>query len=100
MEFKAYEETEKKNQAPNLDAGTILHKVTRVETNKFQLNGQETEGMRIWSVENGTEKEFRTSSGVLIKQFKEFFEKNPKDTLDNVKVVSPRGKQYLKLEAI
>jgi hypothetical protein len=98
MEYKNYKEELKNNLPPNLDAGTTLSKVVRVEKSDFQLNGKETEGMRVFSIENGVEKEYRTSSGVLMKQFNEYFEKH-KEPLENVKIVSPRGKQYLTLES-
>ena len=90
MQFK--KET---NLPPNLDPGTILHNVTRVERSNFILNGQETKGLRVFQQDG---KEYRTSSGVLIEQFEKFFELHPNETLDNAKVVQPRGKKYLTLE--
>jgi hypothetical protein len=98
MQFKAYKQERAENLPPNLDAGTVLTKIVRVEANLFKLNGQDTKGMRVFSLENGAEKEYRTSSGVIMNQLEEFFKNHPTDSLDNVKVVAPRGKQYLTLE--
>lgn len=94
MEFEAYKKTIADSLPPNLDAGTVLNKVTRIESNTFQLNGKDTEGMRVFA--DG--KEYRTSSKVVMEQLKKFFTEHPNETLDKVKVVAPRGKQYLTLE--
>jgi len=94
MDFKNYKSEIQSNLPPNLDAGTILKCIQRIEPNTFQLNGQDTKGMRVFS----EGKEYRTSSGVIMKQLEEFFKNHPNETLDNVKVVAPRGKQYLTLE--
>jgi len=98
MQFKTYKQERAENLPPNLDAGTVLQKITRIEHNTFKLNNLDTKGMRVFSIENGTEKEYRTSSGVIMNQLDEFFKNHPNETLDNVKVVAPRGKQYLTLE--
>lgn len=83
-----------------MDAGLTLAKIVRVAENNFQLNGKDTKGMRVFAVPVGDtiEHEYRTSSGVIMKQLEEFFKAHPNDVLENVKVVAPRGKQYLTLE--
>lgn len=96
MQFKAYKTEIKTNLPPNLDAGTILVSVERVERNTFQLNGKETQGMRVFA--DG--KEYRTSSGVLMEQFENFFKSHPNEKLENVRVHAPRGKKYLTLEEV
>jgi len=95
MEYKQYKATLDNNLPPNLDAGTVLSKITRIQPNTFQLNGKETKGMRVFA-DGG--KEYRTSSGVIMNQLEAFFKTHPNETMDNVKVVAPRGKQYLSLE--
>lgn len=94
MQYGEYKKEIQNNLPPNLDAGTILNKIERIEPNTFTLNGKETKGMRVFS----EGKEYRTSSGVIMRQLEEFFKNHPNETLDNVKVVAPRGKQYLTLE--
>ena len=94
MQFKQYKEETKLDLPPNLEIGTILKKVERIEKNTFKLNNQDTKGMRIFA--DG--KEYRTSSGVLMEQFENFFKSHPNEALENVKVVQPRGKKYLTLE--
>lgn len=94
MQFKKYAEETKLDLPPNLDAGTVLGKIERIEQNTFKLNGVDTKGMRVFA--DG--KEYRTSSSVLMEQLENFFKEHPTDTLDNVKIVQPRGKKYLKLE--
>ena len=96
MQFGKYKEETKNNLPPNLDAGTILHKIERVEDNIFKLNNQDTQGMRVFA--DG--KEYRTSSKVIMEQLNKFFEAHPNETLDEVKIVAPRGKQYLTLESV
>lgn len=97
MDFKSYKATRADNLPPNLDVGTVLQKIVKIEQNTFQLNGKETKGMRVFTSDG---KEYRTSSGVIMKQLEEFFKEHPGETLDNVKVVAPRGKQYLTLEGV
>lgn len=96
MQYKQYREETKLDLPPNLEAGTLLVKVERIERNNFKLNGQDTKGMRVFA--DG--KEWRTSSGVLMEQFENFFKEHPNEILENVKVIQPRGKKYLTLEAI
>lgn len=96
MQFKEYAKTKENDLPPPLEIGTILTKITKVENNTFDLNGVPTKGMRVFA--DG--KEYRTSSSVLMKNLNEFFEKNPNETLENVKVVQPRGKRYLTLESV
>jgi len=99
MQFAKYKEELKNNLPPNLDAGTTLVKITRFVPNNFTLNGKDTKGMRVFAIDaSGQEKEYRTSSGVIMTQIEEFFKAHPNETIENVKVVSPRGKQYLTLE--
>jgi len=96
MQFGKYKEEIKNNLPPNLDAGTVLTKIERIEDNNFSLNGTDTKGMRVFA--DG--KEYRTSSGVIMEQLHKFFEAHPTEVLENVKVVAPRGKKYLTLESI
>jgi hypothetical protein len=100
MQFSAFKKERADNLPPNLDAGVTLAKIARIEPNTFKLNGQDTKGMRVFAIPVGQteEKEFRTSSGVIMKQLEEFFSAHPNDAIENVKVVAPRGKQYLTLE--
>jgi hypothetical protein len=100
MQFSAYKKERADNLPPNLDAGTTLTKIVRIQENTFKLNGVDTKGMRVFAIPAGqtVEKEFRTSSGVIMTQLEEFFKNHPSETMENVKVVSPRGKQYLTLE--
>lgn len=98
MQFSAYKKERADNLPPNLEAGTILQKVVRIEPNTFKLNNQDTKGMRVFVLVDGKEREYRTSSGVIMSQLEEFFKAHPNETLENVKVVAPRGKQYLSLE--
>lgn len=100
MKFQAYKEEIKNNLPPNLDAGLVLSKVMRVEENHFQLSGKDTKGMRVFAIPAGdtVEHEYRTSSGVIMRQLEEFFKAHPTDVIENVKIVAPRGKQYLTLE--
>lgn len=96
MEYSKYAETRESNLPPALEIGTVLKQITKIESNTFDLNGVQTKGMRVFA--DG--KEFRTSSGVLMKQLTEFFAEHPNETLDNVKIVQPRGKRYLTLESV
>ena len=100
MQFSAYKKERADNLPPNLDSGTTLAKIVRIEANTFKLNDKDTKGMRVFAVPAGSteEKEFRTSSGVIMSQLEEFFKAHPNEVIENVKVVSPRGKQYLSLE--
>lgn len=100
MQFKAYKQEIQQNLPPNLEAGTILQKIVRIQANTFKLSGNDTKGMRVFVIENGAEKEYRTSSGVIMEQLEKFFASHPNDALENVKVVSPRGKNYLTLEEV
>ncbi len=95
MQFKQYAETKQNNLPPSLDAGTILNRIERIEKNTFMLSGTPTEGMRVFA--DG--KEYRTSSKVIMEQLTNFFNDNKGQVLENVKVVSPRGKKYLTLES-
>lgn len=95
MKYSTYAEATKANLPPNLEAGTILNRITRIEPNTFEFEGSTKQGMRVFA----DDKEFRTSSAVIMKQLKEFFDKNPNEVLENVKVVAPRGKKYLTLES-
>jgi hypothetical protein len=96
LQFKQYRTEIKDNLPPNLDAGTTLGKIERIEQNNFKLNDKDTKGMRVFA--DG--KEYRTSSGVIMSQLEEFFKTHPNETLDNVRVVAPRGKKYLTLEEV
>jgi hypothetical protein len=100
MQFSAYKKERADNLPPNLDAGTTLAKIIRIEANTFKLNDKDTKGMRVFAIPVGqtVEKEFRTSSGVIMTQLEEFFKNHPNEVMENVKVISPRGKQYLTLE--
>lgn len=94
MQFNAYKKEIADNLPPNLDEGTVLNKVTRIEPNTFKLNGQDVKGMRVFA--DG--KEYRTSSTVVMEQLEKFFTAHPNEALENVKIVAPRGKKYLTLE--
>lgn len=96
MQYGDYKKTLADNLPPNLDAGTTLQRIERIQANTFQLNGKDTKGMRVFA--DG--KEYRTSSSVIMSQLEEFFKTNPNEVLENVKVVAPRGKKYLTLESI
>lgn len=96
MKFSEHKATTQANLPPNLEAGTILNSITKIESNTFEFEGQTRQGMRVFA--DG--KEYRTSSGVIMKQLKEFFDKNPNQTLEGVKVIAPRGKKYLTLESV
>lgn len=99
MQFAQYKKERADSLPPNLDVGTILKKIVRAEPNTFKLNNQDTKGMRIFSLDvNGIEKEYRTSSGVIMSQIEEFFKAHPNESIENVKVIQPKGKQYLTLE--
>lgn len=95
MEFSEYAKSTENNLPDPLEVGTVLKQITKIENNTFDLNGVPTKGMRVFA----DNKEFRTSSTVVMKQLNAFFDKNPNGTLENVKVVIPRGKRYLKLES-
>ena len=95
MQMKAYQETKQNNLPPSLEAGTVLTKIERIEHNTFKLSGKDTEGMRVFA--DG--KEYRTSSKVIMEQLTNFFKDHPTEVLENVKVVAPRGKNYLTLES-
>lgn len=96
MKYSEYEKTSDSNLPPNLEVGQVLNKVIRIEPNTFQLDGKDVKGMRIFA--DG--KEYKTSSNVIMEQLTKFFEKNPNETMESVKVVAPRGKRYLKLESV
>lgn len=99
MDFKNYKTTIQQNLPPSLEAGTILKQIKRIEANTFKMNNQDVKGMRVFAIDvSGQEKEYRTSSAVVIEQLTDFFKAHPNETLDNVKIVSPRGKNYLTLE--
>lgn len=95
MEFAKYAETTESNLPPSLEIGQVLKQITKVEANTFELNGVPTKGMRVFA--DG--KEYKTSSTVLMKNLQAFFDKHPNETLDNVKIIQPRGKRYLTLES-
>lgn len=95
MQFKQYAEAKQSNLPPSLDAGTILNKIERIEKNTFMLSGKPTDGMRVFA--DG--REYRTSSKVIMEQLTNFFNEHKGEVLENVKVVSPRGKNYLTLES-
>lgn len=96
MQFKDYKTTQQTDLPPPLEIGTVLTKITKIEANTFDLNGVKTKGMRVFA--DG--KEFRTSSTVLMNQLERFFGEHPNEVLENVKIVSPRGKRYLTLESV
>lgn len=96
MDFSKYAETQQNDLPPPLEIGTVLKQVTKIEANTFDLNGVKTKGMRVFADGN----EYRTSSSVIMNQLEKFFNEHPKETLDNLKVVQPRGKRYLKLESV
>lgn len=99
MQYSAFKKQRSKNLPPNLDVGTSLQKITGFTPSNFQLNGKDTKGMQVHAVDaSGTTKTYRTSSGVIMNQIEEFFKAHPNETIDNVKVIQPRGKQYLTLE--
>lgn len=91
MELKAYQQTNEKNLPPSLEAGTVLSRITKIEDYTFELGGQAKQAMHVFA----DNKQYRTSSGVLMKQLHEFFDAHPNETLDNVKVRSV--KNYLTL---
>lgn len=95
MQYKAYQETKESALPPSLEVGTVMKRVVKVEHNTFKLNGVDTPAMRVFT----DDKEYRTSSGVLMSQFDEFFKAHPAEIMENVKVTSPRGKNYLTLES-
>ena len=99
MEFAKYKQEIQGDLPPNLDAGTRLKQIVRIQTNTFKLSGNDTKGMRVFVNEDGVQKEYRTSSTVLMSQLEEFFKNHPNETLDNVKVIQPKGKNYLTLES-
>lgn len=96
MQFQKYKETQTSNLPPALENGTVLTKVTKVEENTFMLNGVATKGMHV----HADGKVYRTSSSVLMDILTKFFKDNPNEVLENVRIVAPRGKRYLTLDAI
>lgn len=93
MDFKAYRETVKSNLPPPLVAGQRISKILKVESNTFKLDGEDTQGMHIYT-DLGV---FRTSSRVIMEILTKYFAINS-DPLENVVVSAPRGKRYLTLE--
>lgn len=99
MQFSAYKKERADNLPPNLEAGTIMQKIVRFEENTFKLNNVDTKGMRVFAIgADGKEHEYRTSSKVIMSQLEEFSKAHPNEQIENVKVVAPRGKNYLTLE--
>lgn len=91
--FKSYMETQKPVLPPNLEVGQTFARIDRIEDNTFNLDGNETKGMRIFTDKG----EFKTSSGVIMDILHNAMRNNVLP-LENVRVVQPRGKRYLTLE--
>lgn len=101
MEFKAYKTELQANLPPALDANTTLQKIVGFEPNTFKVNNVDTKGMYVLAIDvNGKSTKYRTSSKVIMTQIEEFFKAHPNETIDNVRVIAPRGKQYLTLESV
>lgn len=93
MDFKAFHQKQIENLPPNLEDGLILKKIERIEAYTFKYEGKDVNALKVFA--DG--KEFKTTSQVLIKNLSEFFQDNPNQTLDNVKIEQPKGKRYLTL---
>lgn len=96
MDFKTYHAKQLENLPPNLEDGQEFKKVERVEEYTFKYEGKDVKAMKVFA--DG--KEYKTTSGVLLDTLREFFKENPTATLDNVRVIQPKGKRYLTLESL
>lgn len=95
VNFKDFRQKQLENQPPNLEDGQVFKKIERIELYSFKYEGKDVNAMRVFA--DG--KEYKTTSGVLISTLTDFFKENPTATLDNVKVIQPKGKRYLQLES-
>lgn len=93
MDFKAFHQKQIENLPPNLEDGLILKKIERIEAYTFKYEGKDVNALKVFA--DG--KEYKTTSGVLISTLTTFFQENPNQTLDGVKVIQPKGKRYLTL---
>lgn len=95
MDFKTFQTARKADLPELLQVGDSFSAINSLEVKTIQYNGKATE---VGTVQ--TDKGVRgTFSGVIIKTLQEYFKEN-KEPLTNVRVVQPRGKQYLQLESL
>ena len=92
MDFKQFKQEKLADLPPNLEAGTRLKQITRVEPYTFPYEGKTIDALRVFA----DDIEYRTTSRVLMEQLQSFFKDHPDQTLDNVKV--KQKKKYLTLE--
>lgn len=95
MDFKQFRQKQLENTPPNLEDGLSLKKIERIEKYSFTYEGKQVDAMKVFA--DG--KEYKTTSKVLIDTLTDYFNENPNTTLDNVRVIQPKGKRYLTLEA-
>lgn len=101
MDFKSYKQEIQSNLPPALEANLVMQKITGFEPNTFKMNNVDTKGMFVLGLDAmGKPAKYRTSSKVIMSQIEEFFKAHPNETMDNVKVIAPRGKNYLTLESV
>lgn len=96
VNFKDFRQKQLENLPPNLEDGQVFKKIERIEEYSFKYEGKDVKALKVFA--DG--KEYKTTSGVLISTMTEFFKENVGATLDNVKVIQPKGKRYLALEAV
>jgi hypothetical protein len=94
MQFKAYAEKTKSDLPPLLAHNDSFKSISALEVKNIDYQGKPTE-VGIVTTDRGV---YGTFSGVVIRTLKAYFEQNS-EPLTDVKVVQPRGKQYLTLES-
>ena len=93
MDFKQYAKT-KEDALPTLVVdGDKFERIETMTVKTIDYQGKPAE-VGTLVTDKGT---FGTFSGVLIKNLREYFDANH-EPLTNVKIVKPRGKNYLTLE--
>ena len=94
MDFKEYAQKTKADLPPLLAHNDSFKSISAIEVKEIDYQGKPTQ-VGLVTTDRGV---YGTFSSVLIKTIRGFFATNPSETMTNVKVVQPRGKNYLTLE--
>lgn len=95
MNVKKFAEQRKETRPTKIVAGDHFDRLESIEDTVFDFEGRQINAVTVHT-DKGL---FSTSSEVLIKQLKEYFKTNT-EPLEDVTVVTPRGKRYLSIEGL
>lgn len=96
MDFKQYAKTRNADLPTLVKHGDSFARIESMTVKSIDYQGKPTQ-VGTLVTDKGL---FGTFSSVLIKNLQEFFDANPNQILENVRIVEPRGKKYLTLEGI